>query len=91
MPVLHAGRNIDAVPRLHLDCRLAPFLIIASACHTDQDLSAAPIRVMDMPVVPASRLKGHVENAHLPGRYRGKIALPNKVFCEGIIRRSNLE
>ena len=40
---------------------------------------------MDVPVVPAPRLKGHVEYRHLLGRQRGKVALPNEIPGESVI------
>ena len=53
MPVLYTLRNIDAVARLHFNSFFSPFLIVATSCYTDQNLSAALFCVMDMPVIPA--------------------------------------
>ena len=39
----------------------APLLIEAASGHADQDLAAAAFGVMDVPVVAAARLKGHIE------------------------------
>ena len=48
MPMLHAGRNVYAVTRLHRNRFLAPFLIPSSAPDTDQNLAAAAFGMMDM-------------------------------------------
>ena len=46
---------------------------------------AARSRMVDMPVVPAARLKGHVENGHLGFGHRGQIALADKVFGKAVV------
>lgn len=56
MPMLHFRRNIDDIAGLHLLCSLSPFLIISTPGSAEQNLSAF---VMDMPVIPASRLKSY--------------------------------
>ena len=65
MPVLHSRRNIDGIARHHQDRLFSPFLIIAPACNTDQYLTPALIRMVDMPVIAAARFKSHIEDAHL--------------------------
>ena len=65
VPVLGAGRDVDHVARLHFDGVLALFLIVSAACDADEDLPAALLGMMDVPVVAAARLKGHVEDADL--------------------------
>ncbi len=65
VPVFHSSRNVNTVTRFHLDGILAPLLIVPAPGHADQNLSAALVGVMDMPVVPAARFKGHIENADL--------------------------
>ncbi len=67
MPVLYLGRYIDNLSRSHLNCFLAPFLIIASSANADKHLTAAAFSVVDMPVVAAGRLKGNIENRYLLG------------------------
>ena len=49
MPMLHTGRNVYAVTRLH----------------TDQNLAAAAFGMMDMPVVLTARLKGNIVDSDL--------------------------
>ena len=53
VPVLDAGGNVDNIARVQLLRLLAPFLIVAPACHADEDLPAAFIRLVDVPVVTA--------------------------------------
>ena len=65
MPMLHAGRNVYAVTRLHRNRFLAPFLIPSSAPDTDQNLAAAAFGMMDMPVVLTARLKGNIVDSDL--------------------------
>lgn len=60
--MLHPSRDIDAVARLH---RLSPLLVEAPAADADQDLTAAAFCMMDMPVIAASRLEGHIVNPNL--------------------------
>ena len=60
MPVLDLRGNIHYISRMQLLRCLAPFLIVAPACHADKDLPAALCGMMDVPVVPAARLKGDV-------------------------------
>ena len=53
VPVLDAHRDIYHIAGAQLLCRFAPFLIITSTSHTDEDLSAAAFGVMNVPVVTA--------------------------------------
>ena len=39
----------------------------------------------DMPVVPAARLKGDIENAHLCGGQRCRIAFPAEIGCKTVV------
>ena len=53
MPVLYLGRNVNHISRVQFLSGFAPLLIIT------------PTAVMvDVPVVPATGLKGHVGNRH---------------------------
>ena len=45
--------------------------------------------MMNMPVIPASGFKCHVENANLLYGYRSKETLSDKIFCKCIIWLSN--
>lgn len=60
VPVLHLRRDVDHIPRMQFPGLLAPLLIPAPAGYTDQDLPSALVRVVDVPVVAAARLKGDV-------------------------------
>ena len=53
VPVLDAGHNVDHIAGMQLLRLFAPFLIVAPACHADEDLPAAFIRLVDVPVVTA--------------------------------------
>ena len=68
---------------------LAPFLIPTPAVYADQQLSAVLVSVMDMPVVPAARFKGHIKGRDLLNRERCKVTLPGEILCESIIRLSD--
>ena len=67
MPMLNLCRNIDAVTRFQLDCFLALFLIISTSGYAYKNLSATALCMMDMPVVPAARLKCDSEDSNLTG------------------------
>ena len=60
VPVLYTGHNVDHIAGVQLLRLFAPFLIVAPACHADEDLPAALARLVDMPVVAAAGLKGNV-------------------------------
>ena len=47
--------------------------------------------MMNMPVVSASRLKGHVKYRDLIGGYRREIALTDEILRIGIVRGSDRE
>ena len=85
VPVLYTYRNIYYTAGAQLLCRFAPFLIVTSTSHTDEDLSAAAFGVMNVPVVTAAGFKGHIVNADLLRRKRCEIALPDKIFRKGVI------
>lgn len=59
VPVLYLGRDVDHVARMQLPGLLAPLLIPAPPCHTDEDLSAALAGMVNVPVVAAARLEGY--------------------------------
>ncbi len=62
------------------------FLIPAGAGDTDEHLSAAFVRVVDVPVVPAARFKRDVEGRDLVQRQRSEIALADEVLSVGVVR-----
>ena len=76
VPVFHTCRDVDAVARFHLDGFFSFFLIVTASCHAYQDLSAAALCVMDVPVVTTSRFECYIEDTNLAGRYRCQIAFP---------------
>ena len=67
VPVLDLRGNVHHIARMQLLRCLVPFLIVAPACHAYKNLSAALCSMVDVPVVPAARLKGDVVNASLCG------------------------
>ena len=73
VPVLYAHRDIYYIAGAQLLCRFAPFLVKPSASHTDEDLSAAVFRMMNVPVVAAAGFKGHIVNTDLLCRKRCEI------------------
>jgi len=91
--MLHALRNVNHIPCLQLDGRLPPFLVPTFAADADQDLSCP---VMNMPVVAAARLKGHIGHRQNRGLalsqihrlQRRKEAVPDKVLGIGAVRLS---
>ena len=60
VPVLDLRGNVHHIARMQLQRSFAPFLIVAPACHADKDLPATLCGMVDVPVVPAARLKGDV-------------------------------
>lgn len=60
MPVLDFRRDDDHIAGVQFTRRLAPFLIIATACRAEQNLPAALLGMVDMPIVAAAGLKGYV-------------------------------
>ena len=85
VPVLDTGHNVDHIAGVQLLRLLAPFLIVAPACHADEDLPAALVRLVDMPVVAAAGFKGHIEDFDLLRGNRCKIALPAEILCKAVI------
>ena len=91
MPMLNLCRNVDAVARFQFDCFLALFLIISTSGYAYKNLSATALCMMDMPVVPAARLKCDIEDSNLTGGYRCQIALSDEILCKCIVWLSNWE
>ena len=91
VPVLDARRDVHHIAGKQLLRGFARLLIIAPARHAHQDLSAALGGMVDVPVVPAARLKRHIENAHLLGGERRQIALPDEVLGKGVVGRADGE
>ena len=85
VPVFDADGNIDYVARVKLLRRLAPFLIIAAPGDADENLPAAFVGMMYMPIVAAAGLKSHVKNADLRGGERGEIAVPDEILRKSVV------
>lgn len=64
VPVLYLRRDDNDRAGRQANSILAFFLIPALAGCADQDLPAAALGMMDMPVVAASRFKGDVRKPH---------------------------
>ena len=91
VPVLYTGHNVDHIAGAQLLRLFAPFLIVAPACHADEDLPAAFGCFVDVPVVAAAGFKGHIEDFDLlRGDWR-KIALPAEILCKAVIGRADGE
>ena len=58
-------RNIDTISRFHFYCFFSFFLIVSTSCNADKNLSASAFCMMNMPVIPATRFKSHIENSNL--------------------------
>ena len=54
-------------PRLSVPGPLSPFLVIAPSGGDDEDLSASVGCMVDVPMIPAARFKGHHRCDHLTG------------------------
>ena len=94
MPVLDICRNGDDRTRRQGDGLFALLLIPALARGADQQLPAAFGGMVDVPVVPASRLEGHIGQEHgaLAGNGQGlEVGLAGKVPGIGVIGRADAE
>ena len=85
MPVLYPSGDVDDIAGVQLLSCFAPLLVVASSGHTDQDLAAALISLVDVPVVAAAGLKGHIVHAHLAGGERVEVALSHKILGKTVI------
>ena len=84
MPVLSVGGDADGLAGLEFLWLLSLDLVVAAAADRDEHLRRI---VVDVPVVAATRLEGHVMDGDLRGlKYRRKVALPHEVLCETVIR-----
>ena len=64
MPVLYLRGDDDDGAGSQADSVLVRLLVPALTGGADEDLAAAALGVVDVPVVPATGLKGHVGNRH---------------------------
>ena len=93
VPVLHACRNGDHIAGMEFSGLLAPLLIPTPAVGTQQNLSAALGRLVDVPIVPASGLKGDVGQEY---RLLGvgewfQIGVSDKILRERLVGRAQAE
>ena len=86
VPVLDVCRNIDHIPGMQLSRFFAPLLIPAASIDADQQLSAALVSVMNVPVVAAARLESHIEGRHLLQCQRFQIALSDEILLKAGVR-----
>ena len=89
VPVLDAGGDVHRDARRHLDGGLAPFLVVAAAGGADEDLPAAGLGVVDVPVVAAAGLERHAEGGNLRGRERVQVAAPREILRVGRVERAD--
>lgn len=87
VPVLDVRRDRHYSAGNQLLCGLAPLLIPALAVNADQYLTAALIRMVSVPVVPAARLERHVcyENGLLRVGQRLQVGIPLEVLSIGCV------
>ena len=80
--MLYICGYINDVSRFKLTRFFVPFLIPTISCCYEQNLTAAVLCVVNVPVVAAGRLKGYVSDNHLLEREHIKIALSVEIFGE---------
>ena len=86
VPVFHTDGDFHAVARFKGAGFFAPLLIPAFAGDAQQNLSAALVGVVDVPVVAAARLECHVGEKRFARRRRAQrveIRRADKIFCVG--------
>ena len=91
--MLHACRNGNHIAGMEFPGLLAPLLIPTPAVGTQQNLSTALGRLVDVPVVPASGLKGDVGHKYrlLGVGERLQIGVSNEILRERFIGRTQAE
>lgn len=91
MPVFGVGGDEGHVAGEHRHRVLTLDLIVPTAAHGDQHLTAALGSVMHMPVIDASRLESHVRDGDPLRLDGGQVALPFKILGVGVIGIANGE
>ena len=91
--MLDVRRNLHNIADRKAPRRLAFLLIPSLARDADEDLPAALLCMMDVPVVAAARLEGHVVNRHDRPLLRQdiQIRLSAEILRIGIIRHAKTE
>ena len=80
MPVLHTCGNIYRISGTKYHGFFAPLLIVAAPAHAYECLPAAFGRLVDVPVVAATRLKGYIHHGYTIRHNRGYIALSDEIL-----------
>lgn len=86
--MLNSGGDFDYITGMQLTGRLAPFLVVATTAGDKQNLPAAFIGVVDVPIVAAAWLESYVADDNLVERKHVKIALAYEIFCISIVFRA---
>ena len=60
--MLHIGGNLHDIPRFQGAGRFAPRLVPALPTHADENLAATGFRMVNVPIIAASRFESDVEN-----------------------------
>ena len=63
--MLNSGGNVDYISRVQFAGRLASFLVITATAGDEQNLSAAFVGMVDVPIIAATGLKGDVADNNL--------------------------
>lgn len=79
MPMFNAFRNLDNGSRREFNGGFIPLLIPSLTRNTDKHLDCT---VMDVPVIPATRLEGHIVVAAIQ---RSQVALTGEILCISVI------
>ena len=93
VPVLDVGGDHHDAALVQADGSLAFFLVPALARRAEQELTTSFVRVVDMPVVAASRLEGHVGGEQAAFRIGQRIQerIAGEILGIGGVRRSRAE
>src|SRR5574340_1213580 len=91
MPVLDPGGDLDDGPGLQALGLLPLDLVPAAAGRAQQDLPAAAGGVVDVPIVAAAGLEGHVGDRDALGGEPLEVALPDEVLGVGVVLLSARE
>lgn len=85
MPVLNTCGDVDYIAGVQLASRLALFLVVATTAGDEQNLPAAFVCVVNMPIIAAAGFKGYVANDNLVEREHVEIALADKILGVGVV------
>lgn len=87
MPMLHIGGNLHDIPWFQGAGRFAPRLVPALPTHTDENLPTTGFRMVNMPIITASRFESDVENGDgIPiMRQLVEIRFPGEILGVGFV------